>query len=712
MCFAWQTDILALHVIADACIGVAYFCIPALIIIYVRHRPALWRIAAFFATFIVSCGSTHFADIWTIWHPDYWLSGTLKAVTAIASVATVVSLLPVMPYAPGVRRMLDADRISAELQRQWSLQAETTCILDTIAQIISIRGEDLGIEYLNPQWFAYTGAPQGFGMGWTSRDYIHPDDIPHMEDHVAKLRDPSNTMLQYEVRIRRRDGTYRWFLVRTVALPTMAGAQRRWLSSSTDIDDLKQTQSALAKAAASLEHLAHHDALTKLPNRVRLSEYLDRALSRAHRSNLGVIVMYIDIDKFKTINDTLGHAAGDEVLAQVGTRIAEVLRTGDLACRIGGDEFVLVCTTSAGATHAAHIAQRLLTSLAKPMHVQGTVVTVGASMGISLYPRDGHDVAGLLRKADSAMYAAKEAGRNCYRVYGESAYSPTMEALEFEADLREAIAARQFVVHYQPIVSLDSNQIIGAEALVRWQHPRRGLLAPTEFIKIAEKTDLISQLSYIVVDSACAQIKRVVSNENEPFFISVNASARQFEVPGFADGIASALKQHYVDPARIVVEITESLMMSTVPAVTESFNAIRRLGVKIAIDDFGTGYCSLGYLREYPLDIIKIDRSFVENIAESVTDQAIARAIISLAHTMRMSVIAEGVESAEQLAWLRSLGCDAVQGDLITQPLSSDDYARFVADSPRPLGGHPRLGHSAHIVGEFFPNAGSVSKKQ
>jgi diguanylate cyclase (GGDEF)-like protein len=499
-----------------------------------------------------------------------------------------------------------------------------------------------------------------------------------MEEYIANIRGGSNTTHQYEVRLRRRDGVYRWFLVRTIALPTAPGAPRRWLSSSTDIDDLKQTQGALAKAAAALDHLAHHDALTKLPNRVRLSEDLDRALSRAHRSNLGVIVMYIDVDNFKSINDTLGHAAGDDVLAQAGTRIAEVLRSGDLACRIGGDEFVLVCMTSEGANHAAHIAQRLLASLAKPMHVQGTVVSIGASIGISLHPRDGHDVAGLLRKADSAMYAAKEAGRNCYRVFGEKTHSPTMEALEFEADLREAIANRELVVAYQPIVRLDTNRIVGAEALVRWQHPRRGLLLPSEFIKIAEKTDLIAQLSYVVVDAACELLNRIVADEHEEFFISVNASARQFEVAGLADGIANALKLRGVSPARIEVEITESLMMSTVPTVIESFNAIRELGVKLSIDDFGTGYCSLGYLRKYPLNTIKIDQSFVEHIADSVTDQAIARAIISLAHTMQMSVIAEGVESEEQLARLRSLGCDAVQGNYISRPLSSDDFERFV----------------------------------
>jgi diguanylate cyclase (GGDEF)-like protein len=433
----------------------------------------------------------------------------------------------------------------------------------------------------------------------------------------------------------------------------------------------------LAETVAKLEHRAHHDPMTDLPNRMLLTDRLTQAIRQAQRANDHVAVFYLDLDRFKAINDSLGHAAGDCVLLETGTRIVSTLRSGDTASRVGGDEFIVVCTTDGDETALARMAARLLDCVTVPIDVRGERVIVEASIGVSLFPVDGCDADTLIRKADAAMYSAKKHGRNGFRRYSGEAQS-IVAAAAFEAELRHAIGAGELVVYYQPIMNLKTGRPGAAEALVRWQHPQRGLLAPGEFIAFAEERGLVAQIGDVVLQAACAMLERLRRAGQRDVSIAVNVSAHQFSKSGFVENIVAALDRHATDPHRLTIEITESAVMGNTRATLATLRRLRSAGVNLSLDDFGTGYSSLAYIKRFPITTLKIDRSFVIDIAHDATDQAIAKTIITLAHSLGMSVIAEGVETLEQLSKLQAFGVDSIQGYYFSRPVPGDAFVDFL----------------------------------
>lgn len=439
-----------------------------------------------------------------------------------------------------------------------------------------------------------------------------------------------------------------------------------------------QADAAERRAATQrLNHLAHHDPLTNLPNRVLLMDRLTQALTFAKRAGSGVFIIYLDLDRFKSINDTLGHAAGDVVLSEVARRIANCMRGADTASRVGGDEFVLVCTTTDGDADVPQVANRILAAISAPINVFGTPVTIGASLGISLSPVDGWNATDLIAKADAAMYCAKQRGRNCFNLYTPQIQAGIERKLELEAELRDAIARDDFEVHYQPIVDVDSGNIVGAEALVRWRHPTRGLIAPAEFIGFAEEHGLAAEIGACVLRSVCAQLKRFSLSNGDEFAISVNVSADWFGQAGFVQSFAAEMAANATDPRRLCVEVAEKAIAGDVTGSTAKLRELTLLGIGLAIDDFGTGPSALADMKYLPVVDLKIDRSFIDGIVANPRDEAIAKTIVTLAHSLGMRVIAEGVETSEQAQKLRALGSDRLQGYLISRPLPAADFERF-----------------------------------
>ncbi len=442
--------------------------------------------------------------------------------------------------------------------------------------------------------------------------------------------------------------------------------------------DLENDAAEREAAAARLDHLAHHDSVTGLPNRVLMLDRLRVALAAAERTRTDVLVIYLDLTNFRGVNDALGHGAGDDVLGSIGARLRGCMRSSDTASRVGGDEFVIVCETDNAAAESERISARLMTAISQPITVGSSTISLEASIGISMFSADGPEPDELVRKADLAMYRAKESGQ-AFHVYSAALHAELLARSTLKRDLEAAIARDEFVVFYQPIISLTSLAIIGAEALVRWRHPTRGLLAPNTFIGFAEEHGLIAAIGETVMRKACAQMARLALAPEDEFTMAVNVSAVQFRRPRFVDSVVAVLAEHGLERSRLEIEITESVIMDDLQSVMRTLHELAALGVKLSIDDFGTGYSSLAYVKTFPVHTLKIDRSFVKDIGANPTDQAIAATIITLAHNLGMRVIAEGVETEEQLAQLRGLGADDMQGFLISRPLSAADFESFVS---------------------------------
>ena len=565
-------------------------------------------------------------------------------------------------------------------------------LTDAMPQLVWILDEHANFEYVNERWTHYTGLTLDPDAPRNSATVVHPDDQIVLDVKHAALR--SGHDFECEVRIRRHDGVYRWYLLRAVPLGDTTGAEAKWIVTATDIDARKAAEAALAASTAELTHRADHDPLTNLPNRVRLMERLEQMTAVAEAGGTEVVVLYLDLDHFKEVNDTLGHQLGDKVLIETATRINAILRAGDVASRFGGDEFVVVCAAADG-DDATGIANRIAAAVRAPLELAGQRVVVSSSIGISIFPHDGTRPAELIQRADSAMYRAKESGRDGWCRSSAQTHVPAVSTLELEVELREAVALEQLVVHYQPIVDTTSGKPVGAEALVRWLHPKRGLLGPGEFIPFAEDHGLIAPIGELVLDAAGAQLRRLALSTSADFSIAVNVSARQFQKPGFVDRIAATIEKHGLAPQQLEIEITESTVMYDTTAVKTTLEQLEALGVKLSIDDFGTGYSSLAYLKTFPIHTLKIDRSFVTDIADDPTDAAIAKTIITLAHSLGMRVIAEGVETAAQRDLLRSFGSDCIQGYLIAQPLPAADLEAFLANGS--------------VVGHAMPNSAPTS---
>ena len=468
------------------------------------------------------------------------------------------------------------------------------------------------------------------------------------------------------------DGEVRWHLTSKVPLRDSTGRIYGLVGVNRDITERKQANEHLA-------HLAHYDSVTGLPNRVMLHDRLGQAIAQARRNSWFVGVLFLDLDRFKLVNDTLGHAAGDLLLKQVSTRLTQALRPSDTVGRLSGDEFAVILSELAAPQNAAIVAQKLIDMLKMPFDLDGNEVFVTGSIGITLYPTDSDNIETLIRDADAAMYGAKSAGRNNYQFYTAEMNQRATEKLRLETKLRHAIEREEFVLHYQPKVDIATGKITGLEALLRWQSPDDGLVGPNQFIPLLEETGLIVQVGDWVARKACAQIHAWREAGVTPVPVAVNLSARQLRQAGFGATLGRALADYGIPAELIEIEITESSLMENPEQAIVVLTEIASLGVRLSADDFGTGYSSLSYLKRLPLDALKIDRSFVRDITTDPDDAAITRTVITLAHGLDLKVIAEGVETEEQLAFLGQNQCDEAQGYLFSRPLPVEACTALLA---------------------------------
>ena len=431
-------------------------------------------------------------------------------------------------------------------------------------------------------------------------------------------------------------------------------------------------------AKIELDHLAHHDVLTNLPNRMLMQDRLSQAIEVAHRQRRQLAVMFMDLDRFKHINDSLGHAVGDQLLQSVAQRLVASVRHSDTVSRQGGDEFLLLLSYVEHADDAALSAQKILTALAEPHHIGGSNLHISVSIGISIYPDDGLDAQTLIKCADTAMYYAKGNGRNNFKFFEPTMNTRAVQRQATESSLRQALDRQEFVLHYQPKVDLQSGAIVAAEALIRWQHPQRGLLSPGEFIPIAEDSGLIRPMGRWALREACCQAQAWLQAGLPPITLAVNTSALELRADDFLDNLRTILEETQVEPHRLELELTESVLMRDAESAGFLLQAIADLGVQLAIDDFGTGYSSLSYLSRFPINTLKIDQSFVSRMIGNPDDANIVCAVISMGKSLRKRVIAEGVETPEQHACLVDLHCDEGQGYYFGRPVPAEAFATLL----------------------------------
>ncbi|HSJ97028.1 MAG TPA: EAL domain-containing protein, partial [Myxococcota bacterium] len=505
--------------------------------------------------------------------------------------------------------------------------------------------------------------------------WVHAEDRDVFRAAIGNAMRGVSEEFDCEYRLPNAAGEWIWVHSRgKVTQRDAAGKSLRMTGTSTDITKRK-------RAEERAEFLATRDALTGLPNRVLLHDRLEQAVVNAARHHGGFAFMFIDLDRFKTINDSLGHHVGDGLLKEVAARLDGCVRASDTVARLGGDEFaVIVENLRAGDDGAQQVAEKMIAAMAAPMLVEGNTLNTSCSIGISLYPADGRDSGALMKNADVAMYFAKERGRNNYQFFSQRMNNRAQERLSVENYLRLALRRGELVLHYQPRMSVASGALVGAEALLRWQHPRRGLLAPEKFIDVAEDSGLIVPIGEWVLQAACAQVAAWQARR-PGLRLSVNLSVGQMtNGERFRQAVEAALAASGIAADTLELELTESHLMQDLEEKAALLNRLGALGVGIAIDDFGTGYSSLSYLKQLPVDSIKVDSSFVRDVVADADDAAIIRAILAMAHALKLSVVAEGVETAAQLRALRDLGCDEYQGFHESPALAAADFeVRYLA---------------------------------
>ena len=535
-----------------------------------------------------------------------------------------------------------------------------------------------GEAHFSPRWKSMLGYSvdeiSNSPEEWFSR--VHPDEYASLERVLAAHLDGQTSHFEHEHRMLHRDGEYYWMLCRGIAVRDEAGKSRRMVGSQTDI-------TLRRKAEEKMHHDALHDDLTGLPNRTAYVDRLRRSLERARLDDEYVFaVLFLDLDRFKIINDSLGHRVGDQLLVEISRRLQGALRPSDMIARLGGDEFVVLIDHLRERHDVAYVAERIQKILSVPISLGDREVFTTVSIGITMSSTLSESAEDLLRDADTAMYRAKLNGKARFEIFDPQMREQAMRIMQLETDLRRALSREEFVLYYQPIVSFDSGRLAGFEALIRWNHPQKGVVSPVEFIPVAEDNGMINPIGRWVLQESCRQMHEWQKKFGNalPLTISVNLSGKQFSQPNLIEMIAGILRDSGLPAPFLKLEITETVIMENAESAAEMLNELKALGSQLAIDDFGTGYSSFSHLHRFPIDTLKIDRAFVSRMDTSRESSEIVRTILTLAHNLRMSVVAEGVETSAQIKQLRTLGCEYGQGYFFHRPMMATAAEKLIAE--------------------------------
>ena len=595
----------------------------------------------------------------------------------VLSLAFTLALTSYVQASVNRRRQVEqlVDLRTADLRRTSETMRLYFRAIESSANAVILVGatrDEYPIEYVNPAFERMRGHAAHELVGKPLEDLI--DGLPEQ----AAVYELQNSMRQEReghalLRLRRKDGSELFAEVYVAPVLGERGKVEHFVITEYDVTTTREYE-------AQLEHRARYDTLTGLPNRVLLGDRIERAIAYARQHGQALWVVALDLDQFKYVNDSLGHPAGDRLLKQAGQRICTAVGPADTAARTGGDEFVLLLVDRAGADQAAATVGDVLHAVGQPFEDEGQRIHVGCSAGIASFPADGDDAETLVKHAEIAMYGAKEAGRNTMRFYLPGMNERVQDRLALAEALRDALGAGQFELHYQPQLALAPNRVAGMEALIRWRHPQLGMLGPDRFIMLAEDTGLIVPIGAWALRCACLQAAHWQRAGYGPLRVAVNLSSRQFREPGLADLVRATLDETGLPPSCLELELTESLVMDDVELAIATMRELKAMGVQLAIDDFGTGYSSLAYLKRFPIDVLKIDRSFVRDIETDAGSAAMVTAIVSLSHDLGMRVIAEGVETAPQREFLRGRGCDEIQGYLFSRPLPAAGFERLLRE--------------------------------
>ena len=567
------------------------------------------------------------------------------------------------------RQLISAERSNEQLVRDSSERLAQ--VIDMVPAMINAVDADGKCIFVNAYQARFSGKAPHEMIGTHVSHLLGSDYAERTRALDQTVLSSGNAIPSYEEEIIGADGQRYFFITTKAPLTTATGEAVNVLTTSVDITDRKLAEDHL-------HYLAHHDQLTGLANRTLLRDRIRREIARARRGDRSFALLFLDLDRFKGVNDALGHAIGDKLLKQVAARLQGLVRNVDTVARLGGDEFAILQTEVSSAADVEAMAQKILHEMAQPMTLDGRDIMTGASVGITLHPIDAGDADEMIQHADLAMYKAKTDGGNAYRFFAADMNRAAQDTIALEHELRRALLRKEFVLHYQPQIDLPTGRIVGAEALLRWQRPNHGLVGPGEFLPLAEENGLIVPINEWVLAEACRQAQEWQQLGLPSLRIAVNLSPIQFRKQDVCQLVLDILQQTGLDPECLELELTENIVMQNADAIAAELRKLRDIGVCFSIDDFGTGYSSLSYVKRFPVNRLKIDQCFIRNLELDPSDAAIVRAIISMAHSLNIDVTAEGVETAEQVEYLRAEGCGEVQGYFFSRPLPANDYLALV----------------------------------